>query len=108
MALLTAASKRRPCFQSSYIIRSVVISYNSCDISFVFSVQLIKITKPNKKFTAKNTFYPLKILPQSTLPGYRERRFYRGFLDLGNACLRFMQNWKILKICLDKHCSKLC
>ena len=25
----------------------------------------------------------------------------RGFLDLGNACLRLMQNWKILKICLD-------
>ena len=33
---------------------------------------------------------------------------YRGFLDLGNACLRLMQNWKILEICLDKHCTKLC
>ena len=58
-------------------------------ISFVFSVQLIKITKPEKN--------PLQTSD-----------VYRGFLDLGNACLCLIQNWNILKICLNKHCTKLC
>ena len=54
-------------------------------ISFVFCVQLIKITKPNKKIHCKKHIVSSQDVAAIHV---NASDVYRGFLDLGNACLR--------------------